>query len=73
MDILIKHFEKSKDKFIANTHLSACLMTGWYALDKYYLKSDNSPAYAAALILNPSYRKKYISLKLEGIMAQEGI
>ncbi|KAM3536760.1 hypothetical protein ARSEF1564_010317 [Beauveria bassiana] len=62
MDVLIKHFEKSKDKFIANTHLSACLMTGWYALDKYYLKSDNSPAYAAALILNPSYRKKYISL-----------
>ncbi|KAM3538106.1 hypothetical protein ARSEF1564_008977 [Beauveria bassiana] len=62
MDVLIKHFEKSKDKFIANTHLSACLMTGWYALDKYYLKSDNSPAYAAALILNPSYRKKHISL-----------
>ncbi|KAM3448795.1 hypothetical protein NHJ6243_010066 [Beauveria neobassiana] len=34
MDILIKHFENSKDKFIANTHLSACLMTGWTSWHK---------------------------------------
>ncbi|KJZ68436.1 hypothetical protein HIM_12172 [Hirsutella minnesotensis 3608] len=37
-------------------------MNGWYALDKYYLKSDNSSAYAAALILNPACRKKYIAM-----------
>jgi hAT family C-terminal dimerisation region len=36
-------------------------MTGWYALDKYYLKTEDSPAYAAAVILNPSCRKRYIS------------
>ena len=30
--------------------------------DKYYLKTDMSPLYAAALILNPSRRTRYIEI-----------
>jgi len=33
---------------------------GWDTLDKYYSKTDDSPLYAAALILHPNRRTKYI-------------
>ncbi|PVH98899.1 hypothetical protein DM02DRAFT_680699, partial [Periconia macrospinosa] len=32
----------------------------WYAFDKYYSLTDQVPAYAAALLLPPSRRKRYI-------------
>lgn len=50
-----------QDKFCGNPRLIHRLLVGWYALDKYYLKTEDSPAYAAAVILNPACRKKYIS------------
>ncbi|KJZ67921.1 hypothetical protein HIM_12690 [Hirsutella minnesotensis 3608] len=61
MDILLEHFKLSKEKFSGNSRLVSRLLIGWYALDKYYLKTEDSPAYAAAVILNPACRKKYIS------------
>jgi hypothetical protein len=36
------------------------VQTGYAMIDKYYLKTDMSTIYAAALILNPSYRTRYI-------------
>lgn len=36
------------------------MLTSWYVFDKYYKLSDESPAYAAALILHPSRREAYI-------------
>ena len=33
---------------------------GWFVLDKYYTISDQTPVYAAALLLDPSKRKRYI-------------
>lgn len=33
---------------------------GWFVLNKYYALTDETPAYAAALLLDPSKRLKYI-------------
>ncbi|KAK9357341.1 hypothetical protein V1504DRAFT_464868 [Lipomyces starkeyi] len=35
-------------------------MTAWYAFDKYYLKTDDTAVYAAAVLLHPSRRNQYI-------------
>jgi hypothetical protein len=47
-------------KYQNNPHLLSCIIAGWYAFDKYYNLTDDSPAYAAAIILHPSRRKQYI-------------
>ncbi len=31
----------------------------WFAFNKYYQLTDKTPSYAAALLLNPTYRRKY--------------
>jgi hypothetical protein len=33
---------------------------GWFMLDKYYTMTEDAPVYAAALLLDPSKRMKYI-------------
>ncbi|RKK76543.1 hypothetical protein BFJ71_g16920 [Fusarium oxysporum] len=33
---------------------------GWFVLDKYYFKTDQTPVYSAALLLHPSKRLKYL-------------
>src|SRR3954468_23836900 len=35
---------------------------GWYLLSKYYELTDECPAYAAALLLHPAMRAKYINI-----------
>jgi hypothetical protein len=60
-DILIRHFEKSKAKHANNPTLLSSIITSWYAFDKWFTKTEYSPAYAAALLLHPSRRKAYIN------------
>ena len=60
MDVLHKHFNQAFDKYKDNQQLLGCVLASWYVFDKYYQLSDESPAYAAALILHPSRRKAYI-------------
>jgi hypothetical protein len=36
------------------------LNSGWAKMEKYYGKSDESPTYAAAVVLNPSQKWQYI-------------
>ena len=37
-----------------------CIDMGWFVLNKYYAITDESPVYAATLLLNPSKRARYI-------------
>jgi hypothetical protein len=60
IDILIKYFEKSLYFFKPDSYLSTQVKKNWTIFDKYYNKSDNSPSYIAAIILNPSRRTQYI-------------
>jgi hypothetical protein len=60
MDVLYKHYNQAFNKYKDNQQLLGCVLTSWYIFEKYYKLSDESPAYAAALILHPSQRKAYI-------------
>lgn len=42
-----------------------CIDMGWFVLNKYYTISDQTPVYAAALLLDPSKRRKYIERNWE--------
>jgi hAT family protein len=42
-------------------YLTTQIQNGWDAFDKYYYLSDESPLYAAAIILHPCRRTQYIS------------
>jgi hypothetical protein len=35
--------------------------SGWQKLEKYYSKTDESPVYTAAIILNPMQKEAYIN------------
>lgn len=44
----------------SNKDFTARIQKGFEVFDKYYSRTDNSPLYAAALILHPDYRTRYI-------------
>ncbi|KAJ3496446.1 hypothetical protein NLG97_g2651 [Lecanicillium saksenae] len=60
MDILLKHFEDTKKTYSNNRRLVHSIYMGWFILDKYYFKTDETPVYLAALLLHPSKRLKYL-------------
>ncbi|EKG09418.1 Ribonuclease H-like protein [Macrophomina phaseolina MS6] len=60
MDILLKHFEDAKETYADNQRLIHSIHMGWFVLDKYYFKTDETPVYSAALLLHPSKRLKYL-------------
>ena len=60
MDILVRYFEKALSNHADDKEFSSRIQKGWEAFDKYYSKTDDCPLYAAALILHPSRRAKYI-------------
>ncbi|KID81807.1 Ribonuclease H-like protein [Metarhizium guizhouense ARSEF 977] len=60
MDILLKHFEDAKKTYSNHQRLIHSIHMGWFVLDKYYVKTDETPVYSAALLLHPSKRLKYL-------------
>ena len=60
MDFLIDHIKSKQEEHAFDQNLSASLLTMWLAFDKYYSLTDQTPAYAAALLLNPTLRKQYL-------------
>ena len=59
MDFLINHIKNKQEEHATNQNLLASLLTMWFAFNKYYQLTDKTPSYAAALLLNPTYRRKY--------------
>ncbi|KAM3497415.1 hypothetical protein MY10362_009233 [Beauveria mimosiformis] len=60
MDILVQHFRTSLEKYESDPFFGPRILRSWCAFDKYYLKTDDSPYYAAAMILHPSRRIGYL-------------
>ncbi|KAF6528150.1 hypothetical protein HZS61_008452 [Fusarium oxysporum f. sp. conglutinans] len=64
MDVLLRQYEKYKELYSSkenhDPHRVHCIDMGWFVLNKYYTLSDQTPVYAAALLLDPSKRRKYI-------------
>lgn len=65
MDILVQHFKRNFDTFKSHSFLSPRIQKSWEVFDKYYLKTEDSPYYAAAIILHPSRRVKYLKQNWE--------
>jgi hypothetical protein len=54
MDFILAQFEKAKIKYMEDDVLKNMVNSGWQKMEKYYSKTDESPAYAAAIILHPT-------------------
>jgi hypothetical protein len=60
MDYVLELFEAKKVEFKDDLILGPCINSGWSKLAKYYGKTSDSPAYVAALVLNPAFKWEYI-------------
>ncbi|KAJ6436675.1 hypothetical protein O9K51_10794 [Purpureocillium lavendulum] len=60
MDILVQHFKTSLEKYESDVFFGPRILRSRLAFDKYYLKTEDSPYYAAAMILHPSRRIGYL-------------
>ena len=64
MDALLGHYERAKTYFSQpeseDPRMLRAIEMGWFILNKYYTMTDDVPVYAAALLLDPSKRLKYI-------------
>ena len=59
MEIILSHFEKAKDMYRNSKSykfLATAVNNAWAVADKYYKIIDDSTAYVAAVVLNPSYK-----------------
>lgn len=50
----------SQKTYSDNQRLINSIHMGWFVLDKYYFKTNETPVYSAALLLHPSKRLKYL-------------
>ena len=60
IDYLIDHLKAAKIKYASNPQMNSSVLTAWFTFDKYYSIADDTPAYAAAMVLHPSYKMQYI-------------
>ncbi|KAM5360624.1 hypothetical protein ACJA88_014769 [Fusarium oxysporum] len=64
MDGLLRHYEKNKEHYskpeMLDRRILHSIEMGWFILDKYYTMAEDVPVYAAALLLDPSKRIRYI-------------
>ncbi|KJK74527.1 hypothetical protein H634G_10224 [Metarhizium anisopliae BRIP 53293] len=60
MDILLRYYKQQKEIYEAEDTYDPLMLhlidMGWFVLDKYYTRSEESPIYATALLLDPLKR-----------------
>jgi hypothetical protein len=61
MDYLLGVFEEAKVKYKDDPFMASRVNSAWSKLDKYYTKTNDSPAYIAALVLDPCMKWEYIT------------
>ena len=60
MDFLVEHFKQQKEEYKNNPQMTSRVLASWFKFDKYYQLTDDSPIYAAAVLLNPALRRSYL-------------
>ncbi|KAH0358818.1 hypothetical protein KCU65_g10179, partial [Aureobasidium melanogenum] len=61
MDFLRQHYEQNSVHYaLSDPVLASAIQTSRFALDKWQAINDYTPAYAAALLLHPTYREAYL-------------
>src|ERR1700710_2600218 len=61
MDFLLGLFEEAKVRYRDDPFMASRVNSAWSKLDKYYTKTNDSPAYTAALVLDPCMKWEYIT------------
>lgn len=56
---LFTNFFITQILYADDEHLSPCINAGWAKLNKYYTKTNNSVAYVAAVVMDPSQKWQY--------------
>jgi hypothetical protein len=59
IDFILSIYEDARKQYSSDPILGPCITAGWNKLKKYYALSDDSPAYSAAIVLNPSLKCEY--------------
>jgi hypothetical protein len=62
MDMLLGHLEEGKVKYAGNAHFIASIETSWNVMEKYYRLTDESPAYVAAVVMDPRWKWAYFEI-----------
>ncbi len=60
MDFILEQFELGKEQFKGDKTMAAMYNSGWAKMEKYYNLTEESPAYIAALVLDPNSKWKYV-------------
>ena len=60
IDFILAYFKKAKETFKDDKKLRQIINSGQAKIEKYYSKTDKSPAYTATVVLNPSRKWQYI-------------
>jgi hypothetical protein len=61
IDYILSLFEQGKEKFRGDELLLTAINAGWEKLNKYYCITEQSPAYAAAVVLNPTMKWQWFT------------
>ena len=61
IDFLLMPFEEAKVRYKYDPFIASRVNSVWSKLDKYYTKTNDSTAYIAAIILDPSMKWEYIT------------
>ena len=60
MDFLINHIKSKQEEYAFNPNFLTSLLTMWFAFNKYYNLTDQTPVYTTALLFNLMLRKEYL-------------
>ena len=66
MEYILKHFEDTKKQWHNHEYadiLGPMVNSGWYKFTKYYQLTDETHAYAAAVVLHPRRKWQWLTLK----------
>ena len=59
MDYILQLFEAGKKEFADNEVILSSINASWAKIDKYYNLIEETPIYAAAVVLNPLFKWEY--------------
>jgi hypothetical protein len=70
LETLLSHVELMKVEYTLHKQLTASLNEAWLKLRQYYERMDESPAYAAALMLHPRHKLHYFTKRWKTHLAE---
>lgn len=62
MDMILAHYQKWMEDYAGHIHLEPMLKAGWRKMNKYLKLTSDTPAYIAAIVLDPALKFEYIDI-----------